>query len=85
MAAIKALALAGAVTLSIINPAAGTSTPHRLHTNKQSTPLVLQPNDGEPRLRRPPPASLSTLGAPFLFKIDPTPKNGGSRDFCSVH
>lgn len=77
----KALPILGAVTLLITAPAPGGSSPHQPQGETQSTPLVLQPNDGEPRLRRPPPASLSNLGAPFLFKVDPTPRNGGSRDF----
>ena len=45
------------------------------------TPLVIQPSDGEPRLRRPPPAALSTLAAPFLMKVDPTARNGDAEDF----
>ena len=76
-----ALALVGGIALSIIAPATAASAPHQSQATRQSTPLVLQPNDGEARLRRPPPASLSNLGAPFLFKVDPTPRNGGSRDF----
>lgn len=77
----KALALTAALMLSIATPAAAGLDPSQSQATKQSTPLVLQPNDGEPRLRRPPPASLSNLGAPFLFKVDPTRRNGGSRDF----
>jgi quercetin dioxygenase-like cupin family protein len=42
-------------------------------------PLVLQPSDGEARMRRPPPSSLSTLAAPFLIKVDE--RNGGAKDF----
>ena len=45
-------------------------------TNK---PLVLQPRDGEARMRRPPPSTLSTLAAPFLIKVDE--RNGGAKDF----
>lgn len=81
MGTTKALALTGALMLGIGAPAAAGSDPQQSQGRRQSTPLVLQPNDGEPRLRRPPPASLSNLGAPFLFKVDPTPTNGGSRDF----
>lgn len=44
-----------------------------------SEPLVLQPNDGEARMRRPPPLSLSTLAAPFVIKLDE--RNGGAKDF----
>ena len=44
-----------------------------------SKPLVLQPSDGEARMRRPPPSALSTLGAPFLIKVDE--RNGGAKDF----
>src|SRR5215813_4508995 len=46
---------------------------------KAATPLVLQPADGEHRVRRPPPASLSTLAAPFIIKVDE--QNGGAKDF----
>jgi mannose-6-phosphate isomerase-like protein (cupin superfamily) len=48
-------------------------------TEKAATPLVLQPADGERRMRRPPPASLSTLAAPFIIKLDE--QNGGAKDF----
>jgi quercetin dioxygenase-like cupin family protein len=41
--------------------------------------MVLQPQDGELRQRRPPPAALSTLAAPFLVKVDE--KNGNAQDF----
>lgn len=77
----KALALLGAAMVSIASTQSSRSASGRVQAGNQSTPLVLQPNDGEQRLRRPPPASLSNLAAPFLFKIDPTPRNGGSRDF----
>lgn len=77
----KALALAGAAMLAIASPAAGRLASHQSQATKQSAPLVLQPDDGETRLRRPPPASLSNLGSPFMFKVDPTPRNGASRDF----
>src|SRR5262245_47466832 len=43
------------------------------------TPLVLQSTDGEHRMRRPPPASLSTLAGPFIIKVDE--RNGGAKDF----
>jgi len=43
------------------------------------TPLVLQPSDGEHRMRRPLPASLSTLAAPFIIKVDE--RNGGAKEF----
>ncbi len=46
---------------------------------RPGTPLVLQPRDGEHRMRRPPPSSLSTLAAPFVIKVDE--RNGGARDF----
>ena len=46
---------------------------------KTATPLVLQPADGEHRTRRPPPAALSTLAAPFIIKVDE--RNGGAKDF----
>lgn len=62
-------------------PALCKPAPPQPPTRSSPTPLVLQPQEGEARLRRPPPASLSTLAAPFLLKVDPTPRNGGSRDF----
>lgn len=80
MVLIKALALAplfGFFTVSAAAYGLASAQPQLA----QSTPLVLQPNDGEPRLRRPHPASLSTLAAPFLIKVDPTARNGGSRNF----
>ena len=46
---------------------------------KTATPLLLQTVDGEHRMRRPPPASLSTLAAPFIIKVDE--QNGGAKDF----
>lgn len=46
-----------------------------------ASPLVLQPRDGEARLRRRPPAALSGIAAPFLIKVDPTGKNGSAQDF----
>ncbi len=46
---------------------------------RTGTPLVLQPEDGEHRMRRPPPSSLSTLTAPFILKVDE--RNGGAKDF----
>ena len=47
--------------------------------SRVSTPLVLQPSDGEARMRRPPPTALSSLAAPFLIKVDE--ENGGAKDF----
>lgn len=47
----------------------------------QASPRVLQPGDGEPRSRRPPPAALSGITAPFLIKVDPTLKNASAEDF----
>jgi quercetin dioxygenase-like cupin family protein len=41
--------------------------------------LILGPADGELRVRRPPPAALSTLSIPFIIKVDEL--NGGARDF----
>jgi len=59
---------------------AGVAQAHGAETDgKTATPLVLQPADGEHRMRRPPPASLSTLAAPFIIKVDE--QNGGAKDF----
>lgn len=65
------------VTIGLFAAAAAAQT-HQDISNA-STPLVLQPGDGEARMRRPPPASLSTLAAPFLIKVDA--QNGGAKDF----
>gem|GEM_PF-684541 len=59
-------------------PAAAQSQDVRLVENAP-TPLVHQPSDGEHRVRRPVPASLSTLAAPFVIKVDE--RNGGAKDF----
>ncbi len=42
-------------------------------------PLILQASEGERRLHRPPPGSLSNLTAPFTIKVDG--KNGGAPEF----
>lgn len=44
--------------------------------------LILKEADGERRLHRPPPSSLSTLTAPFTVKIDR--KNGGAPEFVMI-
>lgn len=77
----KAVASVCALGLATFIPALCIPAPPQPPKGIAPTPLVLQPQEGEARLRRPPPASLSTLAAPFLFKVDPTPRNGGSRDF----
>lgn len=66
------------LALGLAEKAAG-ETPAGPTANPPATPLVLRPDDGEHRLRRPPPASLSTLAAPFIMKVDRT--NGGANDF----
>ncbi len=45
-------------------------------------PLILAEYDGEHRLRRPPPGALSTLGAPFILKVDR--RNGGAPEFVML-
>ncbi len=68
------------VFLAVISsPGATAPANQKAPAARASTPLVLQPGDGEARMRRPPPASLSTLGAPFLIKVDE--RNGGAKDF----
>ncbi len=70
--------------VSLATVAAGPAASEQTHSpapGARPTPLVLQPDDGELRLRRPPPAALANLAAPFLIKVDPTPQNGGSEDF----
>ncbi|MEO8880144.1 MAG: cupin domain-containing protein [Gemmatimonadaceae bacterium] len=48
----------------------------------QSQPLILNAADGERRLHRPPPGSLSDLTAPFILKVDR--KNGGAPEFVML-
>ena len=45
-------------------------------------PLILREYDGEHRRRRPPPGALSTLGAPFILKVDG--RNGGAPEFVML-
>ena len=73
--AITAAILLAALTLS----GAMVAQTHGEAAGKTATPLMLQPDDGEHRMRRPPPASLSTLAAPFIIKVDE--RNGGAKDF----
>ena len=73
---VAAVTLLTALTLSSVRCA---RTPGVDAGGKTATPLVLQPADGEHRTRRPPPASLSTLAAPFIIKVDE--RNGGAKDF----
>lgn len=47
-----------------------------------SQPLILDASEGERRLHRPPPGSLSNLTAPFILKVDR--KNGGAPEFVMV-
>jgi len=44
-----------------------------------SQPLILRDAEGEHRVHRPPPGSLSNLAAPFIMKVDH--KNGGAPEF----
>ena len=76
----RAKTLAALLTLLVAGPAAGEQT-HLPAPAVKPTPLVLQPQDGELRLRRPPPAELANLAAPFVIKVDPMPRNGGAEDF----
>jgi quercetin dioxygenase-like cupin family protein len=48
----------------------------------RSEPLILAWSEGERRVRRPPPSALSTLGAPFILKIDA--RNGGAPEFVML-
>jgi Mannose-6-phosphate isomerase len=66
----------------LVAPGAAQPVHSDAHANtSESNPLVLRPGDGEPRLRRLPPAALSGIAAPFLIKVDPTPQNGAAQDF----
>lgn len=48
----------------------------------QSKPLILGASEGERRLHRPPPGSLSSLTAPFILKVDRA--NGGAPEFVML-
>src|SRR5262245_490193 len=67
-----------AVLMAASLGAAGQSHDVRRVQNAAMT-IGLQPSDCEHRMRRPPPASLSTLAAPFIIKVDE--RNGGAKDF----
>ncbi len=70
------LILSIAVLAIAVSPVA--QTHHVTSAETAVTPLVLQPGDGEHRMRRPPPSSLSTLAAPFIINVDK--QNGGTKD-----
>ena len=54
----------------------------RVVTAGRSEPLILAWSEGERRVRRPPPSALSTLGVPFILKIDA--RNGGAPEFVMI-
>ena len=69
-----------AIAAALLCGASAMAQPHQdVRGSTASKPLVLQPTEGEPRMRRPPPSALSTLAAPFLIKVDE--RNGGAKDF----
>ena len=69
-----------AILASVLFGASAMAQPHQdVSPADAAEPLVLQRSDGEARMRRPPPSSLSTLAAPFLIKVDG--RNGGAKDF----
>ena len=70
---------AGFLALAAFGSVATAQTHQSEPVERKGMALVLQPNDGEARMRRPPPSSLSTLSAPFLIKVDEP--NGGAKDF----
>ena len=77
----QTLLVAATLALTCIEPGHSQARTPQPGRASQPVPLVLQPGDGEPRSRRPPPAALSNLAAPFLIKVDPTPRNAGAEDF----
>jgi quercetin dioxygenase-like cupin family protein len=56
-------------SLALAAGLAAACAPHP-HPAARSEPLVLQASEGERRVHRPPPGALSTLTAPFVFKVD---------------
>ena len=69
-----------AIATALLCGASAMAQPHQdVRGSGAGKPLVLQPTEGEPRMRRPPPSALSTLAAPFLIKVDE--QNGGAKDF----
>ena len=75
----RRLMLTAAVLTAIVSGPPTRAQPHHAAGPERGVPLVLQPAEGEHRTRRPPPASLSTLAAPFIIKVDE--RNGGAKDF----
>ena len=73
------IAVSAAVLVTTLGSAATAQTHHAAPAERTGMPLVLQPNEGEHRMRRSPPSSLSTLAAPFIIKVDE--RNGGAKDF----
>jgi quercetin dioxygenase-like cupin family protein len=74
-------ALAGVALLTSCAPAASPRTLTEM-PSASGEGLILQASEGERRVRRQPPASLSTLTAPVILKVDR--KNGGSPDFVML-
>ena len=68
-----------AVGVALVVSTVACDQTHGAGSARAATPLVLQSREGEYRMRRPPPSSLSTLAAPFIIKVDE--RNGGAKDF----
>jgi mannose-6-phosphate isomerase-like protein (cupin superfamily) len=77
----RKLLIAGLFSCAACVPAAERQVHASQSVTPAATPLVLQPEDGELRLRRPPPAVLTNLTVPFVIKVDPASRNGGAQDF----
>jgi quercetin dioxygenase-like cupin family protein len=77
-------ALVGVALLSSCHPASTQAGATRVSSPPAGVaqPLLLQESEGERRVHRPPPATLSNLAAPFIIKLDR--RNGGAPEFVML-
>jgi mannose-6-phosphate isomerase-like protein (cupin superfamily) len=73
------IALLGILVMSCSPPVPGSVPGARLPDTSTGRGLILQATEGERRVRRPPPSSVTTLAAPLIIKVDQ--RQGGSLDF----
>lgn len=72
--------LASLLTATTLTTVRATDEPGLSSTRSEA--LILNESQGERRLHRPPPGSLSNLTAPFILKVDQ--KNGGAPEFVML-